>query len=268
MLDMNQIIGKSNVLFMTLDTLRYDVAQQEMANGNTPFLASLLPAGWEERHAPGSFTYASHCAFFAGFLPTPARPGKHERLFSLKFSGSETTGTHSLCFDTPNIVSGFSEAGYRTICIGGVGFFKKQNPLSCVLPNLFQESYWHPEFGVTHPDSTRHQVEWATKLLQHNPGQNVFLFMNLSALHQPNCHYLPGATGDSLASHAAALRYIDSQLPPLFDMLERVGSTFVILCSDHGTTYGEDGYTGHRLGHEKVWTIPYADLFLPQRSGT
>lgn len=267
--DMNQIVGKSNILFITLDTLRFDVAQQELAAGRTPFFSSLLPAGWEERHAPGSFTYASHCAFFAGFLPTPARPGVHERLFSLKFAGSETTGTSSYCFDTPDIVSGFSGIGYRTICIGGVGFFKKQNPLSCVLPNLFQESYWRPEFGVTDPESTRLQVEFSQELLQEKPDQKVFLFMNLSALHQPNCHYLPGAdaaTGDSLATHAAALRYIDSQLRPLFQTLNQMGDTFVILSSDHGTTYGEDGYTGHRLGHEKVWTIPYADFHMRKGS--
>lgn len=263
--DMSQIVGASNVLFITLDTLRYDVARQELEQGGTPFLASILPAAWEERHAPASFTYASHCAFFAGFLPTPTRPGKHERLFALRFAGSETTGANSYCFDTPDIVSGFSELGYRTVCIGGVGFFKKQNPLSCVLPSLFQESYWEPAFGVTDPDSTQRQVAHARQLLQQKPEQKIFLFMNISALHQPNCHYLPGATSDSLASHAAALRYIDSQLPPLFAALEQRGSTFVILCSDHGTTYGEDGYTGHRLGHEKVWTVPYAEFLLPQR---
>ncbi|MFZ6733121.1 STM4013/SEN3800 family hydrolase [Undibacterium sp. Ji42W] len=264
--DMNQIVGKSNVLFITLDTLRHDIAEQEFAAGRTPFLASILPSGWEERHAPGSFTYASHCAFFAGFLPTPAKPGVYERLFSLKFAGSETTGTNSYSFDTPDIVSGFSEIGYRTICIGGVGFFKKQNPLSCVLPDLFQESYWQQEFGVTDPDSTRHQVEFAIELLQQKLDQKVFLFMNLSALHQPNCHYLPDAVGDSVASHAAALRYIDSQLPPLFQALNQMRDTFVIISSDHGTTYGEDGYTGHRLGHEKVWTIPYANFHMRKGS--
>lgn len=266
MLDMNTIIGKSNVLFITFDTLRYDVAQQGLSAGRTPFLASLLANGWEERHAPGSFTYASHCAFFAGFLPTPVAPGIHKRLFALKFAGSESTSELSYCFDTPNIVQGFAQIGYRTICIGGVGFFKKENPLSCVLPDLFQESYWQKEFGVTDPQSTQHQVEFAIQLLRQKPDEKVFLFMNLSALHQPNCHYLEGATTDSLESHAAALAYIDSQLKPLFEELNLLNDTFVILSSDHGTTYGEDGYTGHRLAHEKVWTIPYADFHLPQGS--
>jgi arylsulfatase A-like enzyme len=88
------------------------------------------------------------------------------------------------------------------------------------------------------------------------------LFLNVSALHQPNRHYLPGAAEDCLESHAAALAYVDSQLPPLFDALRRRGDTLCVLCADHGTAYGEDGYHGHRLGHEVVWTVPYAELLL------
>ncbi|MES2934917.1 MAG: STM4013/SEN3800 family hydrolase [Pseudomonadota bacterium] len=261
---MNDIVGKANFLFITFDTLRYDVAQTEHAAGRTPNLARYLPQGWEKRHAPGSFTYASHCAFFAGFLPTPAQPGRHERIFSLKFAGSETIGPRTCIFDTPDIVSGFSELGYRTICIGGVGFFNKKNPLSCVLPNLFQESYWTHEFGVTDPCSSQHQVEFALQLMQQRIDEKLFLFINISALHQPNCHYLAGASEDSVATHAAALRYVDSQLPPLFQAFNQRGDTFVILSSDHGTTYGEEGYTGHRLSHEQVWTIPYAHFLLPR----
>lgn len=263
---MNEIVGKAHILFITLDTLRYDVACTELDAGRTPNLARVLTSGWEKRHAPGSFTYASHCAFFAGFLPTPAHPGNHERMFALDFSGSVTTGKSTYVFDTPDIVSGLAKQGYRTVCIGGVGFFKKNNPLSCVLPDLFQESYWQPAFGVTDPDSTRNQVDFALQLMQQKTDENLFLFINVSALHQPNCCYLPGATQDSLASHAAALRYVDSQLARLFEAFQKKGNTLVILSSDHGTTYGEDGYTGHRLAHEQVWTIPFATFLLEKEA--
>ncbi len=37
----------------------------------------------------------------------------------------------------------------------------------------------------------------------------------MSALQQPNYFYLNGATEDSIESHAAALRYVDSDPPPL-----------------------------------------------------
>ncbi len=85
MFKMQEIVGTYDILLITLDTLRYDVAQDMWREGRTPFLASLLPPrGWEARHTPGSFTYAAHHAFFAGFLPTPAEPGVHPRLFATR----------------------------------------------------------------------------------------------------------------------------------------------------------------------------------------
>ncbi len=44
------------------------------------------------------------------------------------------------------------------------------------------------------------------------------------------------------------------------------GSALAILCSDHGTAYGEDGFRGHRLAHPTVWTVPYAEFVLPAGS--
>lgn len=267
MIDMNRVVGTHDIALITLDTLRFDVARDLLAAGRTPALASVLPAGgWEERHSPGSFTYAAHQAFFAGFLPTPKAPGRHPRLLALRFEGSETTAPATKVLDAPDIVTGLAREGYRTACIGGVGFFNKQNPLGNVLPSLFQESYWSPELGVTNPRSTERQVALAEEILGRTPPEaRVFLFMNISALHQPNRFYLPGADRDSLASHAAALEYVDSCLPRLFDALARRGPALCVLCSDHGTAYGEDGYAGHRLAHPVVWTVPYAEVLLPAR---
>jgi hypothetical protein len=162
MLSAAPLIGTHDVLLITLDTLRYDVAESALAHGRTPNLARLLPGGhWERRHAPGSFTYAAHTAIFAGFMPTPAQPGKHPRLFAARFPGSETTSEATCVFDESNIVAGLAARSYRTICIGGVGFFNKQSPLGSVLPDLFEESYWSEELGVTSPDSTERQVALA-----------------------------------------------------------------------------------------------------------
>lgn len=272
MLNAHELVGKCHIALITLDTLRYDVAVQELEAGHTPNLAAVLPRGqWEERHTPGSFTYAAHHAFFAGFLPTPAQPGRHNRLFAAAFAGSETTAPETCVFDSPDIVTGLRvEHGYHTLCIGGVGFFNRQTALGRVLPDLFEEAHWSRELGVTDPHSTENQVRLAARCLNALPPETrVFLFLNISALHQPNCHYLPGTDADSRETHAAALRYVDSQLPALWDTLRQRGTTLVILCSDHGTAYGEDGFTGHRLAHPTVWTVPYAEFLLPgNASGT
>lgn len=268
MIDAHSLVGTHDVLFVTLDTLRYDTAANLHAAGRTPHLASLLPAtGWERRHSPGNFTFAAHTAFFAGFLPTPAEPGRHPRLFALRFPGSETTVPETAVFDAPDIITGFRGRGYRTICIGGVGFFNKLTPLGSVLPNLFDESHWSPELGVTDPRSTENQVNLALSRLAELPHeQRLFLFMNVSAIHQPNRFYLPGASEDSLESHTAALGYVDEQLGRLFAGMRNRGSWLCVVCSDHGTAYGEDGYTGHRIAHRVVWEVPYAEFILSGNS--
>src|SRR5690348_3024335 len=135
MIDAASLIGTHDVIMITLDTLRYDVAVDALARGLTPHIASVLPGGaWEMRHSPGSFTYAAHHAFFAGFLPTPVPAGPHPRLFAARFPGSETTTEATFVFDAPDIVTGLAKLGYHTICIGGVGFFNRASPLGSVLP--------------------------------------------------------------------------------------------------------------------------------------
>lgn len=266
MISARDLIGTHDVLLITLDTLRFDVAQASWAQGKTPNLARILPVeGWQMRHAPGSFTYAAHQAIFAGFFPTPTAPGTHPRLFAARFPGSETTTDQTLVFDAPDIVSGLAQHGYYTVCIGGVGFFNKQSPLGCVLPNLFAESHWWPDLGVTDPRSTANQVRLAVDILRDlAPSQRVFLFMNVSAIHQPNYFYVPGAVTDTLELHAAALAYVDLQIAPLFAVMQRRAPVLAILCADHGTAYGEDGYVGHRIAHPVVWNVPYAEVILPE----
>jgi hypothetical protein len=259
MINMNQIVGNYDILFITLDTLRYDVAQELFDRGKTPNLATVLPAtGWEKRHTPGSFTYAAHHAFFAGFLPTPVTPGTHSRLFAVKFEGSSTTTENTYVFDRDNIVSGLADIGYHTVCIGGVGFFNKLTPLSKVLPGLFQDSYWSRELGVTEKNSTENQINLAIDILEKtSKDKKLFLFINISAFHQPNYFYLNDSKKDTIESHAATLEYVDSQLGKLWKALKKRNPTFCVLCSDHGTAYGENGYVGHRVSDASVWTVPY-----------
>lgn len=264
--DMNTVVGSHDIVFITLDTLRYDVAQALFMAGELPVLGPHLPpGGWERRHSPATFTYAAHHAFFAGFLPTPAEPGRHARLFATSFRGSETTSAHTRVFEQESIVAGLRAAGYRSICIGGVGFFNKQTALGSVLPGMFDESHWKPVLGVEHRRSTELQVALAVRRLHELGDRRVFLFINVSAIHFPNHGYLPGCRKDNLDSHAAALRYVDRALAPLLAACAARAPTFAIACSDHGSAYGEDGYHGHRLAHETVWTVPYAHFFIEPR---
>src|SRR5690606_38582249 len=142
-LDMNRLVGTHDIVMITLDSLRYDVAQTNFEMGMLPGFSQLLPAsGWELRHSPGSFTFSTHMAVFAGFLPTPAAPGLHPRLFAAEFEGSESTTPETFVYDAPTWIEGLGERGYHSICIGGVGFFNKRTALSRVMPDMFDESHW------------------------------------------------------------------------------------------------------------------------------
>jgi membrane-anchored protein YejM (alkaline phosphatase superfamily) len=264
-LNMNEIAAQMDILFVTLDTLRFDVAQRLFDEGQIPNLSRHFPQGWQKCHSPGSFTFAAHQAFFAGFLPTPAVSGHHPRLFAANFWGSETTTPQTLVFETPDIVSGLRQKGFKTVCIGGVGFFNKKTALGSVLPNFFEESYWVEQFGVTERQSTNYQFQKAADVITASKTQPLFLFINVSALHQPNWFYSEKpneAKQDTIETHAAALKYIDSQFPILFSALQAKRDTFCIICSDHGTAYGEDGFWGHRLAHPTVWEVPMITFIL------
>ena len=255
------MIGTHDLALVTLDTLRYDVAAEELAAGRTPNLAALVGT-WQERHSPGTFTYAAHAAFFAGFLPTPVKPGRHPRRFALRFEGSETIGPETTVLDGASIVEGLAARDYHTLCVGGTGFFNLQNPLGRVLPSLFAEQHWHRRLGVTEPRSFEHQIDVVDDALARlPPDRRAFTFVNVSALHQPNHFYLDGGPArDTRASHAAALRYVDAHIARLFDVLGRRAPLFAIVCSDHGTLYGDDGYVGHRVAHPHVTTVPYSEV--------
>ena len=265
MIDMHDVVGRSNILFITFDCLRLDVARRCLIEGRTPVLATLLPAGgWEARETPGTFTLPAHFAFFHGFLPTPLTPGPHPRLFALDFDGSLTIGPTTWTFrGVDNIIAGFRELGYRTFCVGGVGFFNKKNPLGRLLPGFFEDSVWDSSLGVAAKNSTECQVSSALRWLQGiGAAERVLLFINVSATHPPHAHYLPGAVLDDNDSQAAALSYVDSQLPRLFDALKARGDWFCLFLSDHGEAHGEDGRWGHRIAHPTVTTVPYAHFFL------
>src|SRR5262249_15396409 len=129
------------------------------------------------------------------------------------FDGSETIGPNTCTLDGATIVEGLALRGYHTLCVGGTGFFNLRNPLGRVLPAPFAEKHWHPSTGVTDARSFENQIAIVERSLTALPrDRRAFTFVNVSALHQPNCMY-SGDTVDSLASHAAALHYVDAHLP-------------------------------------------------------
>ncbi|MCX4584697.1 sulfatase-like hydrolase/transferase [Streptomyces sp. NBC_01481] len=134
------IQSRTSILFVTLDSLRYDVARAAMHAGQTPHLAALLPAGqWEERRTPGTFTLPAHMAFFSGFLPKLPQPHQPSRLWECRPPAFKEINAETFVFDAPNLLAGLALHGYRTVCVGGVTYFSRETPLGSVLPDMFDE---------------------------------------------------------------------------------------------------------------------------------
>ena len=261
--NMNEVVGTHDILFLCLDTLRWDAAAAEEEAGGTPVLNSY--GKWVKCGAPGNFTYPSHHAMFAGFLPQPMdrSMGMNLLFFPKNIGLGRNAPPDSFAFEGANFIEGLSRIGYDTHCIGGVAFFDKRTPIGKVFPSFFQKSYWKPAFGCPNPDSTRNQADLAIDILTDaEKDRRIFMYINLTAIHYPNAHYVEGQKKDDLNSHRAALRYVDSQLERLFAAFKVRNKTFVIAASDHGSCYGEDGFIFHCHNHPIVLTVPYKHFFL------
>lgn len=205
MIDAAEVISsRTNILFITLDSLRYDVARAALYAGQTPCLAKWLPGGqWEERRTPGTFTLPAHMAFFSGFLPRLPQPAQPPRLWECRPPAFKTVDPGTFVFDAPNLLDGLADHGYRTVCVGGVTYFSRETPLGSVLPDMFHEDRWRPEFCSPEPDSTRHQVDHTLSVADQHHSRPLFLFVNVSATHVPHGHYL-ASSEDTWQSQAAA----------------------------------------------------------------
>ena len=240
--NMNEVVGKQDILMVCLDTLRYDAAVEEERQDGTPVLNRY--GTWEKCQAPGNFTYPSHHAMFAGFLPCrydAKNVADRELLFfpcSIGLGNRVPEGAYGFCGST--IMEGLEKDGYDTWCVGGVAFFDKRSEIGKVFPQYFQKSYWNPSFACPVKDSTKNQVDFLLKKVKMAEKEKpIFLYLNVDAIHYPNYFYLEGAREDSYESHKAALRYADRELGRLFEgWKEQRGGAFVICCSDHGTCYG------------------------------
>ncbi|WP_331508952.1 STM4012 family radical SAM protein [Lachnoclostridium edouardi] len=265
---MDQVVGKQDILFVCLDTLRFDAALEEERLGGTPVLNQYGP--WKKCQAAGNFTYPSHQAMFAGFLPcdwdAKSMMDRDMLFFPKNIGMGRQTPPGAFAFEGPTFIQGLEKEGYETYCIGGVAFFDKRSDIGKVLPSYFMHSYWNPSFGCGVKDSAKNQIDFAIKKLGQAPEEKrVFMYINIDAIHYPNYFYAEGEKHDSLVSHRAALRYVDKELKRLFEAFERRSSTFVICCSDHGSCYGEDGVVFHGINHPVVNTVPYKHFFLPAR---
>lgn len=249
-------------LFITLDSLRYDTAQDSLAAGSTPAFERLV-GRWERRETCATYTLPAHVSMFAGSMPRPVRGDdlsveSEPRMFALSTSWSRYKGRNIRYFfdDAENVPKGFESKGYHTIGVGGVGWFSSEVKASSFWEGrYFQRFLYKPSYGEIHPRAFEEQIDDLQEVLAGLGGGRRFVFVNVSSTHRP---YSNGDGTMSVQSQRMCLEYIDRNLPKLLALFPR-GAVGVV-CGDHGDCMGEDGLWGHNVVHEQVLTVPYAEF--------
>lgn len=263
-------ISSDSVLFISLDSCRYDTFAEAHELGRLPNLASIGPL--HKAQAPSYFTYGSHAAFWMGFTPgvigtdQPWLNPKAGKLFRMAFAGhAGTDGVQSFQLEGSSIVEGFRRSGYRVLGTGAVDWFNPATDTGAVLVEPFENFFFA---GNTW--SLLAQLCWIDEQLACiPPEQSVFVFLNIGETHVPYWHEgaswdrwpspcVPfGAphcsTSESRRRQTACLEWVDQHLGSLLSLFL---SCTVLVCSDHGDCWGEDGIWEHGVSHPSTLTVP------------
>lgn len=254
-----------DVLFVTLDSCRYDV----FAAATAPNLKRVGPL--VRAFSPSHFTFGAHAAFFMGF--TPGDPGRRERFANSKFGkifrmaggGHPGPAAPWIELDGRNIVDGFRRRGHRAIGTGAVGWFDPATETGRALTADFERFHYTgggPGFR-TQRDFLLREIEEARAA-----KMAVFAFANLGETHVPYWHdgaawdaarnpcVAFGTDNDAVESRRrqlACVEWVDREIEPL---LAAFASGAIVVCSDHGDCWGEDGLWEHGIHHSRTLEVP------------
>ena len=263
------MLPSGSVLFLTLDSCRYDTFLAVQQRGGIPHLSKIGPL--HKAVSPSYFTYGSHAAFWMGFTPgvigtsQPLLNPKAGKLFRMAFTPHINNDDHGFVLRGSNIVEGFNKLGYQTIGSGAVDWFDTSTDTGSVLPSSFAHFFFP---GNTW--SLKTQLDWINKRILETPdNQPIFLFLNIGETHVP--YWYEGAPWERFPSpcvpfggsacsasksrhrQEACLEWVDQQLGPL---IERFHDGTILACADHGDCWGEDGLWEHGISHPATLTVP------------
>ena len=263
-------MSQTDVLFITLDSCRYDTFRSCLNDSSLPNIGSISPL--HKAQAPSYYTYGSHSSFWMGFTPgvasstDPFLNPKAGKLFRMSFSGHASSDTDD-CYrlQGSNIVEGFRNLGYNTIGSGAVDWFNTSTDTGRNLTSPFDHFFFS---GNTW--SLQTQLTWINNQLLNTPiDQPRFVFLNVGETHVPYWH--EGAQWDRWPSpcfpfggdkcdaaessrrQRLCLQWVDNQLS---DLISRFFDSTILVCADHGDCWGEDGLWEHGISHSCTLTVP------------
>jgi hypothetical protein len=265
-----------NLVIVVLDSLRYD----SWLAAPPKSLEQLGPA--ERRFSYASWTAPSHYNLLMGLLPhqspTHVYASEYYKRDFLKYS--ERLGTPEMEFKKllpslflPTYLK--RTLGYSTharvsmpvlnrftpinVDFDSYELMPAHNDMAAIVEQLHfddEPSFWLINAGETHYPYSRPGDDAAD--LPHIHGVHG-VFKHLDDEDQQTAEFFDQKTLKSLHERQiAALEYLDRVFESLLRKLP--ADTWLIVTSDHGELFGEDGFFGHGpINHEKVLEVPFVE---------
>jgi arylsulfatase A-like enzyme len=269
-----------NLVVVTLDSLRFDTCVEAR-----PATMSRL-GEIERRYSYASWTAPSHYNLLMGLLPHPNSPhllaAAHYRRDYSRYQ--ERLGVEGLGFDTllphlflPTLLR--EHLGYRTHAMVSMPVLNPQTLLNQHfdsyelmdshhdLPGMLDRLEFpddRPSFYLLNVGETHYPYSFDGddgSQLPHISGVHGAV----KRLHQETDSEIPFSAADMADLRQRQVRsaaYVDGLLERLFDVVPR--NTWLVVTSDHGELFGEDGYFGHGpMVHDKVLEVPFVEGLRP-----
>jgi len=280
-------LTEENVLFVTIDSCRLDTARA-VATPNFDRIGPMIAC-----HTTATFTLPAHLSFFAGFLPVPIQPQPVFRNYDRLWRSRAARYTSKRVYqwvESSTIIEHYRAQGYSTIGLGGVQFFDTANPAN-ILPALFDRfDYCGLRAGQALDGGEHTFTAHALESVVAGLGARTpsFVFANLSETHFP--YLSPGCADDARTAIALdimrrgaadkrvvgisehelidrlrparmrqcqALQWVDSVFGRIAGALLQLSlPTLVVVCADHGDSFGERGMIGHGHPAPEVMEVP------------
>jgi len=274
--------GARNLVLLVFDSLRYD-AWRRARPANLERLGVV-----ERRWSYASWTAPSHYNLLMGLLPHSSPP----RVYASEYYKqdfvryTERLGVPDMEFKRllpslflPTFLR--NELGYRTHALVSMPVLNrhtplnrdfdtyelmpKHNDLAAMLDRVTFDDE-RPSFHLINTGETHYPYAL--------PDEDLDRWPRMSGLHGvfKRLDDQPGATPPEFFDAATlaelrerqivALRYLDGVVARLFDLAP--SNTWIVVTSDHGELFGEDGYFGHGpIAHDKVLEVPFIEGLVP-----
>ena len=270
--------GARNLVIVTLDSLRYDswLAAQ-------PKVLSRL-GQMERRWSYASWTAPSHYNLMMGLLPHASPTGVYaSEYYKADYQRyTERLGVKGIEFKDllpelflPSYLR--NHLGYRTSAMVSMPVLNRHTPINHdfddyqlmprhndmaamldrmtfddARPNFYLLNVGETHYPYATPDEP--PEEWPRISGVHG----VLKHLDASAAETPGDFFDEEQLRRLRQRQVRALQYLDRVFERLFDIVPR--NTWVIVTSDHGELFGEDGYFGHGpVAHEKVLEVPFVE---------